>query len=226
MSKFLVASIGRKFLMSITGIFLLVFIAVHLSLNLLLVLDDSGELFNLGAHFMATNPLIKIMEPLLGLGFLIHILWSFYLEFQNWKARPVKFEKRTISGSSSWASRNMLILGALVLTFLVVHVINFFWVIKFNPESMQTVHVNGTEMENTYLLVSGLFKSSVLYGVFYILGGILLGIHLSHGFWSAFQTLGLSNKHWMKRWQLVGTLYAIIVAVGFSVIPLYFLIKY
>ncbi|MCD6354610.1 MAG: succinate dehydrogenase, partial [Prolixibacteraceae bacterium] len=68
MSKFLLASIGRKFLMSLTGLFLVMFIAVHLTLNLLLVFDDSGELFNLGAHFMATNPLIKIMEPLLGLG--------------------------------------------------------------------------------------------------------------------------------------------------------------
>lgn len=226
MSKFLLASIGRKFMMSITGIFLLVFIAVHLGLNLLLVFDDSGELFNLGAHFMATNPLIKIMEPVLGLGFLIHILWSFYLEFQNWKARPVKFNKRAISGSSTWASRNMLILGALVLTFLVVHVINFFWVIKFNPETMQSVHIHGTEMEDAYTLVAGLFKSSIAYGIFYVFGGVLLGIHLSHGFWSAFQTLGLNNKHWIKRWQFIGNLYAIIVAVGFAAIPLYFLIKF
>jgi len=226
MSKFLFASIGRKFMMSITGIFLLIFIAVHLGINLLLIFDDSGELFNLGAHFMATNPLIKIMEPLLGLGFLIHIIWSFYLEFQNWKARPVKFNKRTINGSSSWASRNMLVLGALVLTFLVVHVINFFWVIKFNPETMQSVHIDGTEMEDAYTLVAGLFKVSIAYGIFYVCGGILLGIHLSHGFWSAFQTLGLNNKHWMKRWQFIGNLYAIIVAVGFATIPLYFLIKF
>ncbi len=91
MSKFLTASIGRKFVMSITGIFLMVFIAVHLGINLLLIFDDSGDLFNQGAHFMATNPLIKIMEPILGLGFLIHILWSFYLEYQNWMARPIGF---------------------------------------------------------------------------------------------------------------------------------------
>ena len=71
MSKFLMTSIGRKFLMSITGLFLVMFIGVHLTINLLLIVDDSGELFNLGAHFMATNPLIKIMEPLLGMGFMI-----------------------------------------------------------------------------------------------------------------------------------------------------------
>ncbi len=226
MSKFLFASIGRKFMMSITGLFLLVFIAVHLGLNLLLIFDDSGELFNLGAHFMATNPLIKVMEPVLGLGFLIHIVWSVFLEFQNWKARPVKYKKLDRSETSTWASRNMLVLGALVFTFLVIHVINFFWVIKFDPESMQTITVDGTEMENAYALVSGLFKASIVYSIVYVLGAILLGIHLSHGFWSAFQTLGLNNKYWMKRWKCVANIYAILVAVGFSIIPLYFLIKF
>jgi succinate dehydrogenase / fumarate reductase cytochrome b subunit len=226
MSKFLSASIGRKFMMSITGLFLLVFIAVHLGLNLLLIFDDTGELFNLGAHFMATNPLIKVMEPVLGLGFLIHILWSVYLEFVNWKGRPIKYNKLDRSETSSWASRNMLILGALVLTFLVIHVINFFWVIKFAPETMQTVHVDGTEMENAYALVAGLFKASFVYSIIYVLGAVLLGIHLSHGFWSAFHTLGMNNKYWMKRWKFVAIAYAVIVAVGFAIIPLYFLIKF
>ena len=224
MSKFLLASIGRKFLMSITGLFLVMFIAVHLSINLLLIFDDSGELFNQGAHFMATNPLIKIMEPLLGLGFLIHIVWSFFLEYQNWKARPVKYKKQNLSGSSTWASRNMLILGAMVLVFLVMHIIDFFWIIKFNPEAVPVVE--GTEMHNTYELVSELFKTNVLYDMVYVLGAILLGFHLTHGFWSAFQTLGLNNKNWINRWKVIGIAYAIIVAVGFSAIPLYFLIKF
>jgi succinate dehydrogenase / fumarate reductase cytochrome b subunit len=226
MSKFLAASIGRKFVMSISGLFLVAFIAVHLTLNLLLIFDDSGELFNLGANFMSTNPAVKIMEPLLGLGFLVHILWSFYLEYQNWKARPVKYNKKNMSGASTWASRNMLILGSLVLVFLIIHIINFFWVIKFEPHTMNTVVIGGEEMEDTYTLVSDLFKGSVAYCFFYVLAGILLGLHLSHGFWSAFQTLGLNNKYWMKRWQVIGYAYAIIVAVGFSAIPLYFLIKF
>ena len=226
MSKFLMASIGRKFLMSITGLFLMMFIAVHLTVNLLLIFDDSGALFNQAAHFMGTNPLIKIMEPLLGLGFLIHILWSFFLEYQNWKARPVKYARKNTGDSSSWTSRNMLVLGALVLVFLIIHIINFFWIIKFDPHSLQNVTINGTEMEDTYTLVSDLFKNSVAYELFYVIGGILLGFHLSHGFWSSFQTLGLNNKHWMQRLQFIGKLYSVIVAVGFSVIPLYFLIKF
>ena len=226
MSNFLMASIGRKFLMSITGLFLVMFIGVHLTVNLLLVFDDSGELFNIGAHFMATNPAIKIMEPILGLGFMIHIIWSFLLEYQNWRARPVKYNKKNVSGTSSWTSRNMLVLGALVLVFLVMHIIDFYWVIKFEPHSIGSVIIEGTEMENTYVLVSDLFKTSVIYGIFYVVGAILLGFHLSHGFWSAFQTLGLNNKNWMKRLQIIGKIYAVIVAVGFSFIPLYFLIKF
>lgn len=218
MSKFLMTSIGRKFLMSITGLFLVMFIGVHLTINLLLIVDNSGELFNQGAEFMATNPLIKIMEPILGLGFVIHIVWSFFLEYQNWKARPIKYAAKNMGASSSWASRNMLVLGLLVLAFLVMHIINFFWIIKFNPEHIENLS-NGE-----YELVSSLFKESMLYGVFYIIGGILLGIHLSHGFWSAFQTLGLSNKNWLTRLQFIGKLYAIVIAVGFSIIPLYFML--
>ena len=226
MSKFLEASIGRKFLMSVTGLFLVSFIAVHLVVNLLLIFDDTGELFNKGAHFMATNPVIKIMEPILGLGFLIHIIWSFFLEYVNWKARPVKYSKKNVSESSSWSSRNMLVLGALVLVFLVMHIIDFFWIIKFAPHSMESTIIGGSEVENTYALVSDLFINSAAYDIFYVIGAILLGFHLSHGFWSAFQTLGISNKHWMRRLQFLGKVYAIVVAVGFSIIPLYFLIKF
>jgi len=225
MSKFLTASIGRKFIMSITGLFLLVFVGVHLGINLLLIFDDSGELFNQGAHFMTTNPLIKILEPILGLGFVIHIIWSFFLEYQNWMARPVKYAKKNMSGASSWASRNMLVLGALVLVFLIIHIINFFVKMKFTGDPALTeITVQGVHMENAYALVAGAFKASILLGVFYILGGILLGFHLSHGFWSAFQTLGLNNKNWLNRWKVIGTIYAIVIAAGYAVIPLYFML--
>jgi len=225
MSKFLTASIGRKFVMSLSGLFLVVFIAVHLSLNLLLIFDNSGELFNLGAHFMATNPLIKVMEPVLGLGFVIHIVWSFFLEYQNWKARPVKYAKKNMSGASTWASRNMLVLGGLVLVFLIIHILNFFVKMKFTGDPLLAeVTIGGEHMHNAYALVSSAFINSLPLSIFYILGGILLGIHLSHGFWSAFQTLGLNNKHWLNRWKVIGKIYAILIAVGYTVIPLYFML--
>jgi len=113
-----------------------------------------------------------------------------------------------------------------VLVFLIIHIINFFFFFLFNPHTMDTVNICGVEMYDSYTLVSDLFKGSLLYCIFYILGGILLGLHLSHGFWSGFQTLGLSNKNWLKRLQFLATVYAVIISVGFTVIPLYFLIKF
>lgn len=226
MSNFLEASIGKKFIMSISGLFLVLFIAVHLAVNLLLIFDDSGQLYNEAAHFMVTNPFTRTMEPILGLGFLVHIIWSFLLEYKSWKARPVKYNKKNKAASSSWTSRNMLVLGALILVFLVIHIIDFYWVIRFNPESLQTVNLGGTEIDDSFTLVANLFKNSILYDALYIVGAILLGFHLSHGFWSGFHTLGLNNKYWMMRLQYIGKIYAVIVAVGFSIIPLYFLIKF
>jgi succinate dehydrogenase / fumarate reductase cytochrome b subunit len=107
-----------------------------------------------------------------------------------------------------------------------MHLIDFYWIIKFKPHEMTSVMVSGIEMEDTYTLVSSLFKTSVVYCILYVLGGVLLGFHLSHGFWSAFQTLGLSNKNWLSRLQFLGKIYAVVVAIGFSAIPLYFLIKF
>ena len=227
MSKFLTASIGRKFLMSITGLFLMLFMVVHLTVNLLLIFDDSGDLFNLAANFMATNPAVKIMEPILGLGFMIHIIWSFIISWGNYKARPVKYNKQDLSNASSWSSRNMLILGALVLVFLVIHIYDFYWKIKITgSDLLPNVVINGEEMHNTYLLVSTHFKESLVFSLLYVLGGVLLGLHVVHGFWSSFQTLGFNNKIWLNRLQWVARIYAILVAVGFSVIPLYFVIKF
>jgi succinate dehydrogenase / fumarate reductase, cytochrome b subunit len=227
MSKFLTASIGRKFLMSITGLFLLVFIVVHLTVNILLIFDDSGDLFNQAAHFMATNPAVRLMEPLLGIGFLIHIIWSFIISWENWRARPVKYKKQDLSNASSWSSRNMLIIGFLVLIFLVIHIYDFYWKMKVTGSPLlDYVVINGVDMKNSYALVTARFIDDWIFSLLYIAGGVLLGLHVIHGFWSSFQTLGLNNKIWMARLQLLSRIYAIVVAVGFSVIPLYFLIKF
>lgn len=221
MSNFLSSSIGKKVIMSLSGLFLIAFLCVHLTLNLFLIFDNSGELFNHGAYFMATNPAIKIMEPILALGFLIHIIWASVLTLQNQKARPVKYALRNQSQNATWASRNMYILGGLVLVFLVIHLYNFWWHIKVTGD-LKAIVIDGTEMENTYLLVSGLFKSSLIYCGLYIVGAILLGLHLTHGFWSAFQSIGFCNQIWRKRLEWLARVFAVIIAVGFSIIPLYF----
>ncbi|HKM93687.1 MAG TPA: succinate dehydrogenase cytochrome b subunit [Prolixibacteraceae bacterium] len=233
MSKgsFLSASIGRKFLMSITGLFLVTFIIVHLTLNLFLIFDDSGDLFNIAAHFMATNPLIKLMEPVLAIGFGVHILWSIIITLQNMKARPVDYNKSKLSVNSTWASRNMFILGALVFVFLGIHLYSFWWKMKFagDPLLMHVTVLQGgvpVEMENAYNLVATIFKNSLFYSLVHILGGILLGLHITHGFWSGLQTIGLNNHVWRKRLYVLANIIGWVFAIGFSVIPLYFMIKF
>ena len=224
MSNFLTSSIGKKVIMSLSGLFLISFLCVHLALNLLLIFDNSGELFNQGAHFMATNPIIKIIEPVLALGFIIHIIWAAVLTLQNQKARPVGYAKSSQGVNATWASRNMFILGSMIFIFLIIHLYNFWWNIKFPSlgTPLSTTIVGGVEMEDTYTLVAGLFKSSIVYCLIYILGGIFLGLHITHGFWSAFQSIGFSNDIWRKRLEYVAYFFAVVFAVGFSIIPLYF----
>jgi succinate dehydrogenase / fumarate reductase cytochrome b subunit len=196
---------------------------VHLTANLTIIVDDSGEIFNKVCHFMATNIIVRVIEPVLALGFVLHIALASWLTLQNRAARPVKYARRNQSGNATWASRNMYILGALILVFLLIHLWNFWWRIKITHD-LAPVHVGGVEMENVHALVSGLFKESVVYCLLYILGGVLLGLHLSHGFGSAFQSVGLSNSTWRKRWHFLAILFAVVIAAGFSAIPVYFLL--
>ena len=227
MSNFFTSSIGKKFILSLSGLFLIAFLCVHLTMNLLLILDNSGELYNTGAHFMVTNPVIKIIEPVLAIGFILHIVLASILTLQNRSARPIKYALRNQSGNCEWSSRNMYILGAVILIFLVIHLYNFWWNIKFptlGNTALNTVTVGGVEMEDTYTLVASLFKSSVIYCVLYILGGIFLGLHLMHGFWSAFQSIGFCNQIWRKRLECLAKIFAFIIAIGFCIIPLYFML--
>jgi succinate dehydrogenase / fumarate reductase cytochrome b subunit len=226
MSSFMSASIGRKFLMSITGLFLISFLLIHLTLNLFLTFDDSGDLFNLAANFMATNPFIKIMEPVLAIGFVVHIIWSALITLDNMRARPQKYEYGD-QLLSWWApAKNMFILGGMILVFLVLHIFNFWIKMKFTGDPLLAgVTVGGEEMHNAYALVSNLFLNP-WYALLYMAGGILVGLHISHGFWSAFQTIGLSNQIWLKRLKCLAVTIGVIFGAGFSYIPLYFMIKF
>ena len=231
MSNFLNASIGRKVFMSLTGLFLISFLFIHLTLNLFLIFDDTGNLFNQAAHFMATNPIIRIMEPILALGFIIHMIWSGWITLENMKARPVAYA----SGDNllKWwePAKNMFILGGLIAVFLVLHILQFWVKMKITGDPLLNQPLNlpnesGAEMHNAYALVSALFKDSTLYDIVYIIGGIFVGLHITHGFWSALQTIGLNNVKWMRRLKSVATIIGFIFAIGFSIIPIYFLIKF
>jgi succinate dehydrogenase / fumarate reductase cytochrome b subunit len=225
MSSFLNSSIGRKVLVSLSGLFLMIFLLVHLTVNLMLIFDDTGVLFNKAAHFMVTNPAIKVMEPVLALGFIVHILYATIVTLKNYFARPSRYNKRNSQETGGWASRNMFFLGSTVFIFLVIHVWNFFWKMRFTGDPLlDHITIDGEQMENAYNLVATLFKTSYVYGGIYILGAIALGLHLSHGFWSSFHTIGWNNDIWMKRLRAVAIVYAVIIAGGFISIPVYYMI--
>ena len=204
-------SVAKKIAMALSGFFLITFIIVHLSINLTMVFGGK-ETFEEAVHFMATNPFIRIMEPILFLGFIFHISMGIYLELKNRANRPVGYAEYKGSAVASWASRNMIWTGLFVLLFLLFHFYNYY--IPFRT----------TNVTDHYALVTGLFQSPV-YTVFYVLAFIALGIHLSHGFESAFQSVGMPREKCYKAIHICGQCFAWIVALGFSFIAVYFYFK-
>ena len=232
MSSFFTTSIGQKFIMSITGLFLILFLIVHLTVNSMIVFDSSGELFNKAAHFMAADPLIGVIEPILAIGLILHFLFASIITYQNQAKRDInysafgRYKNRRASEGSAWTSRNMYVLGALIFVFLVIHLINFFWKMKFTGDPLLEKSTSlGPEIENAFALVTTKFiEWKWLVGI-YVVGAVALGLHLHHGVWSSFQTLGWSNRRWRRNWNIVGIIISILFAGGFAFIPLFVMIK-
>jgi succinate dehydrogenase / fumarate reductase cytochrome b subunit len=208
MNKILFSSVSRKFVMAIAGVFLLLFLPVHLSINLMLLRSDPGP-FNEAAHFMSTFPLIKVIEIMLLLILLIHISYGIFIQIQNWLARPVGYS-RSNKAKTSFFSKFMIWTGAAVLSFLVLHFCNFYFIrlglVEGNPEDFYSVAHN-------------LFKIP-LYNFIYLTCFVLLGLHLFHAFSSAFQTLGLNHRIWSPVVKTVAWIYAILIPSGFAYISL------
>jgi len=222
MAKFLSSSIGKKLLMSLSGLFLLAFLLVHLTVNSMILFDRSGDLFNRAAHFMSTNPIIRIVEPILAIGFILHIIYAVILTIHNLYTRPVGYDKQKLGHSSSWPSRNMFVLGLVILTFLVIHIANFFWKIKFTGHDLLAeVNINGEHMENAYALVTSFFIDWWWIDAIYVVGAVALGFHLYHAVWSAFQTIGWSNALWRRRLDRLGLAVSVVIAGGFALIPVW-----
>jgi succinate dehydrogenase / fumarate reductase, cytochrome b subunit len=212
MSKgFLKSSIGKKVLMGLTGLFLVSFLVVHVGINSLIFLNDGGETFNAGAHFMSHNPVIRVLEIGLFLGLIGHVVQALVLTLENKKARPVGYAKIDGGANSSWYSRSMGILGSLLLLFLVVHLANF-WV----PTK---VAVFSHQEHNTFENMKTTFSQWYLVAL-YLVGVISLCYHLLHGFQSAFQSLGLNHKKYTPMIKSVGIWFSIIVCLLFASMPI------
>lgn len=215
------SSLGRKYVMALTGLFLISFLIVHLSGNLLSLLPDGGLAFNSFTHFMTTNLLIKAMEYVLFAGFIVHIIQSVIVTRMNQKARPSKYAVNAARASSTWYSRNMGVLGTIIFIFLVIHIRDFFYESRFNEEELG-VDANGHV--NLYKEVVETF-SMLPYTALYVIAMIALGYHLWHGFASAFRSLGLMHSKYTPWIETVGKVYTIVITTGFIVIPLYWYIK-
>ena len=205
-------SIGKKLIMGLTGMFLILFLIVHCGINSLIFLNDGGETFNRAAEFMSHNWLIRILEVGLFLGFILHIIQSLILTLENKKARKIGYAVSNANANSKWYSRSMGLLGTLILIFLILH-LKHFWVV-----SRFTDHISSGE-ETLYDEMKEVFANPIVV-VIYVLAQISLAYHLMHGFQSAFQTLGLNHKKYTPIIKKIGTIYAIIIPLLFALMPI------
>jgi succinate dehydrogenase / fumarate reductase cytochrome b subunit len=217
-TKTLKSTLGRKLIMALTGLFLILFLTGHVSGNLLLFKGDGGEAFNMYAKFMTTNPAVKLLSYLTYLSVIGHVIYSIALSKHNKAARPIGYAESMASTNSAWSSRNMGILGTFILVFLAGHMYSFWYQMHWG--SVPTVTYAGEEYKDLYSVVSLAFQQLWMVGL-YVVAMIFLGFHLSHGFASAFQTLGLNHKKYSPAIKAVGSIYCILVPALFASMPLY-----
>jgi succinate dehydrogenase / fumarate reductase cytochrome b subunit len=204
------SSIGKKILMSLTGLFLIVFLTEHLVGNLLLFANDRGAMYEAYGEFLVSNPVIRFIEIFLFLGVLGHAILGIVLWIKNRKTRPVKYKFFRLKDNSPLASRTTILTGIVIGIFLYIHLNTFFVPSRFSAAKV-----------STYELVVQAF-SNPWYDAFYLLALFVLGYHLRHGFQSAFQTLGLRNKTYTPILDVIAFFVWCLIPLGFAAIPIYF----
>jgi succinate dehydrogenase / fumarate reductase cytochrome b subunit len=202
--------------MSLAGAFLLVFLLLHMGINLLVIIYEDPMVYNKAAHFMSSNIIIKIFEFVLLGGILLHLIYALVLQIQNWLARPRRYVKTNYS-NTSFFSKFMIHTAIIILVFLAIHFVDFYFKAKFGHA--QTILVDGVEYHDFASEIEDKFKL-LPYVVFYIAAFVFLGFHLVHGFQSAFKTLGYDNRRYTPVIQALAILYSVIVVAGYSLIPL------
>ncbi|MCE7054930.1 succinate dehydrogenase cytochrome b subunit [Algoriphagus sp. AGSA1] len=216
-TKTLSSTIGRKLIMALTGLFLILFLIGHVSGNMLLFKDDGGEAFNIYAHFMTTNPAVKLLSYLTYISIIGHVIFSIWLSKRNRAARPIGYGVST-PPSTSFSSRNMGILGTIIFIFLVVH-LQGFWA-QMHWGELPYVTYAGEEYKDLYSIVVFAFQNELMV-IGYVIAMAFLAFHLSHGFSSAFQTLGLNHRKYSPAIHTVGILFSILVPILFASMPVY-----
>ena len=208
------SSIAKKVAMALSALFLIIFLLIHVSVNLLSVCSEDA--FNDASHFMGTNPLIQFaMQPILIFGVVFHFVLGFILEFKNRKSTGISYAKNNGSANSSWMSRNMMNSGLVILAFIVLHFIDF-WFPEINHKYINVLPEDPTRYfkELQHKFVSPVRVSA------YVIAFVFLALHLLHGFQSAFQSMGMNNKY-SKCLKNFGKVYAILIPLTFIFIALF-----
>ncbi len=225
--RFITSSIGQKVVMSLTGLFLISFLAVHLVGNLQLLAIDEGQAFNEYAYFMTSNPLIGGLSYGLYAGFLLHAIQGLALWYRNRKARgktryAVSAVQTAGKGQLGFASSHMALLGTIILVFMGIHLGDFWYSMKFTEDIEMVAYAGGNAegVKNLYYKVSQSFSQWWIV-LIYVVSMVVLGLHLLHGFWSAFQTLGLNHRKYTPLIKAFGVLYSVLVPLAFAFIPVY-----
>ena len=224
-TKFLTSSIGQKLVMSLTGLFLIVFLLVHLIGNLQLLLSDGGEAFNLYAEFMTTNPLIKLSSYGLYTFILLHAVQGWLLWSKNRKARGGQgyaVQATRAKGTNGNIAKRMGWLGTIVFIFLMLHLYQFWFQMHWG--GIETATYGGVEVKDLYSIVKGTYMNPI-YVVVYVLSMVVIGAHLLHGFQSSFQSLGLNHQKYTPFIKFLGTAYSILIPLGFAIIPIYMFVR-
>lgn len=212
--KTLNSSIAKKVAMALSGLFLVSFLTIHVSLNITSVF--SKELFNWLSHFMGNNPVIQfVMQPILIAGVLFHFIMGFVLDIKNRKSRPIAYAKYNGASNASWPSRNMIISGVVVLSFLGLHFYDF-WLPEMDYKYVQ---IKPLDPNRYFHELAEKFESPVRTAL-YCASFFFLFLHLWHGFNSSFQSVGINNKY-SKTIHKLGYSFAVIVPFGFIFVALF-----
>jgi len=203
------SSVGKKFVVGATGLFLCTFLCVHVGGNMLLFMHDGGRAFNEFSAFMASNVLIRSLEIVLFGGFLLHIITSTVLWLKNKAARKVSYQVTKPLETSTFSSRITFLTGSIIFIFLVLHMKTFWVTSRFMGE------------EDMYALVTSAFSNG-LYDALYLVALFLLSFHLRHGFESAFQTFGIRGQRYEGLIATVGIIFWLFIPIAFATMPIYF----
>ncbi len=219
MSWLIKSSIGRKFIQSLSGIFLILFLLFHVSMNLVLIFsyDTYNFLANeiLGANWWAIVGTIVIF-----FGFGVHIIYSIILTLQNRKARGnIRYESSSKT-AVPWSSKNMFVLGLVIALFLILHLYQMWYQMQFKDLFM----IEGARHDSAQL-VAEVF-SNIWVVIIYVVSFIALWFHLTHGFWSALHTVGWNNDIWMKRLKVIGNVLSTFICLGFIIVALFIYLGY